>query len=219
VGDVACQHQLPGWRLHFCLLRRNPGFHPDTLRLAIGGTRAVFHGRLAGRGPDELPAVRAVRKLLALDGAAPAGATAVETLARRLVDGEEFPRGDPAEDLCRVLMLQTLVPWSVADFGRLRLPLRFRRGRRGETLCLPEGNLDVADWPVLEDAGRIVGSPASDRPVDPLDDADRVLLTCFQPGDLAAEVAASVHLARYVLMTLAFRFIEERAVSHRPAAA
>ena len=46
---IGCINESPGWRLHFCHLRAEPGRHDGALRLAIGGTLATFHGRFADR--------------------------------------------------------------------------------------------------------------------------------------------------------------------------
>ncbi len=210
---IECANELPGWRLHFCRLRAQPGYHDGSLRLAIGGTLATFHGRFADRTLLEDPVVRCVRQLLASAGIDPARRPPPsEVLAQRILAGGEFWRRTPAEDLCSLLMLKTLVPWSVADYSRIRPPLRFRLGRDGESCWADEAEVAVTGWPVLVDAVQVVGSPLAGAVLDPAGDSDEFLLTCFQPAEVAESVAAKVHLARFVVMTWAFRFVEEKAV-------
>lgn len=210
---IECTNDLPGWRLHFCRLRAEPGRYDGALRLAIGGTLATFHGRFADRALLGDPVVRCVRQLLALTGIDPdRRPPPSETLAQRILAGGEFSRRSAAEDLCDLLMLKTLVPWSVTDYSRVRPPLRFRLGRDGESYRTEEGEIAVTGWPVLVDADRVVGSPLAGAVLDPAGDPDEILLTCFQPAEVAESVAAKVHLARFVVMTWAFRFVEERVV-------
>jgi len=210
---IECINEIPGWRLHFCRLRAEPGRHDGALRLAIGGTLATFHGRFTDRKLLEDRVVWCVRELLASAGIDPhRRPPASEILAQRILAGEEFSRRSAAEDLCGLLMLKTLVPWSVADYSRIQLPLRFRLGREGESCRVEQEEVAVTGWPVLADADRVLGSPLADAVLDPAGDPDEVLLTCFQPAEVAESVAAKVHLARFVVMTWAFRFVEERVV-------
>jgi hypothetical protein len=68
---IGCINESPGWRLHSCHLRAEPGRHDGVLRLAIGGTLATFHGRFADRKLLEDRVVWCVRELLALAGIDP----------------------------------------------------------------------------------------------------------------------------------------------------
>ncbi len=211
---LECINELSGWRLHFCRLRAEPGSHDGALRLAIGGTLATFHGRFVGRALQEDRVVRSVRQLLTSLGVDPDRYPPTsEILAERVLAGREFPRRDAADDLCQLLMLKTLVPWSVADYSRVGSPLCFRLGRAGECYRGGQGEMAVTGWPVLVDPVRVVGSPLAGAVLDPAGDPDEILLTCFQPAEVAESVAAKVHLARFVVMTWAFRFVEERVVS------
>ena len=211
--SIECESEVPGWRLHFCRLLAEPGHHEGTLRLAIGGTLAAFHGRFAEHTVEADPIVQSVRQLIARTGVDPKEhPPASEWLAERLLDGEEFPRSSPSGDLCRLLTLKTLVPWMVADCSGIRPPLRFRLGRQGETGRFGATDLPVEGWPLLLDAAGILGSPLGIGVPDPADDAEEVLLACFQPAEMAEIVAAKAQLARFMLVTWAFRFLEERAV-------
>ncbi|MFH1177351.1 MAG: hypothetical protein V1750_08080 [Acidobacteriota bacterium] len=184
------------------------------MRLAIGGTLATFHGRFARAPLLEDRVVQSVRRRLEAVGIDPeVHPPSSEVLAQSLLQGDSFPRRSEADDLCHLLALKTLVPWSVADCSRLHPPLSFRLGREGESLQVAGQEVAVAGWPVLADARQVVASPLLDEGAALPAEADEVLLTCFQPADVAEVVAAKVHLARFVVMTWAFRFVEERAVA------
>ncbi len=211
--SLECANELAGWRLHFCRLRTEPGCHDGTMRLAIGGTMATFHGRFAQQPLVDDRVVKAMRHLLVEGGIDPdMTPPASEALARRILGGGEFPRRSEPEDLAGLLMLKTLVPWSVTVSSKIRQPLRFRLGRADETLRSGADVRPVPGWPVLEDAERIVASPLMESRLDHADEVDEILLTCYQPAEMAEAVAAKVHLARFVVMTWAFRFLEERSV-------
>ncbi|MEW6363770.1 MAG: hypothetical protein AB1714_03925 [Acidobacteriota bacterium] len=183
------------------------------MRLAIGGTMATFHGRFARQSFADDRVVMAMRRLLSKSGIDPEKTPpASETLAQRILDGEEFPRRSEPDDLAGLLMLKTLVPWSVTASSRVRQPLRFRLGRAGETLRSGEDVRPVLGWPVLEDAEQIVASPLMESHLEHAGEADEILLACYQPAEMADVVAAKVHLARFVVMTWAFRFLEEKTV-------
>ncbi len=213
MGLIQCTNELSGWRLHFCRLRSEPGNHDGVLRLAIGGALATFHGRFAAKALGDDPVVKSVRRLLAatvpdVSHEPPSS----EALAKRILAGTEFPRRSAPEDLCRLLILKTLAPWSVADCAQTSPPYTFRVGRMGERYRLGDRTLDVQGWPVLVDAGHFVGSPLCGTACDVPDEVDEVLLICYHPEEVAEFVNPAAQLARLVVMTSAFRFLEEKAV-------
>jgi len=158
-----------------------------------------LRGRHAGRAPAEIEALRPARELYRAFGIDPTKTRpSSESLLRRVLQSKPLPRVSNAVDLCTVLSLRFLLPLGLYDAGRIRGPVRVRRGASGESYAgIRKGDVHLEGKPVLADAEGAFGNPTSDSARTCVDGETRELLLVvfapfgFDPGLLAAHARAA----------------------------
>ena len=142
---------------------------PEELALQAYLVRGRFQSETVESAPtppsiDE--AVKsAVRSLLRWGGHKPSGRgrPASESLAKAVEEGR-WPTITPLVDCCNLLSLQSGLPISVLDAGKLQAPLEVRVGRPEEEYVFnPSGQvLSLKGLPLVADASGPTGSPVKD---------------------------------------------------------
>ncbi len=209
-------NKVPGWRLHLAHLGLAAGDHDPVLDVARRGSLATLRRRFPDGDLGSDATIVTVREALRAGGSPwdPPRSSA-ERILDRVLDGGSLETGHPALQLRDILVLRTLLPWTVIDAESLLFPLVFRRGEKGETAQVDGAAISLQGLPMLTHAGGAAGTPCAPLGDETItDDTTQVVLVCYTPLSIAREYTARTELARLVWMTWAFQFIMERA--YRP---
>jgi len=130
-----------------------------------------------------------------------------EALLRRVLRGGSFPTINNVVDACNLASLETLIPVSVFDLGKIRGDLRLRKARPNEVFISLDGTerLLVGDEVVLaDDSGNILNLyPHRDSKVASVDMSTKSVLVIAYgaPGIPQSLVRGAVEKSlRYLMM-------------------
>ncbi len=107
-----------------------------------------------------------------------------EALLRRVVQGKGVYQISNIVDVCNLCSIETGWPYGLYDTSRIRPPITFRHGARGESYeRVGKEMWHVEGRPVLVDAEGPFGSPISDSTRSMVTESTRdVLMTIYAPS-------------------------------------
>jgi DNA/RNA-binding domain of Phe-tRNA-synthetase-like protein len=134
------------------------------LKAMIEDLAEKMAGQYKDRPPSEIPTVKAVRTIFHKTGVDPTRyRPSSEALLRRIVKGKGLYFINSVVDVVNYLSLKTLLPMGVFDADRVKPPVEFRAGRKGETYQgVGRDVLNLEGFPLLADAEGPFGSSVSD---------------------------------------------------------
>ena len=130
----------------------------------MNGAGAALASAHAGQAPGAIAGLAPARDLYRAFGIDPTHTRpSSEALLRRVLQGKGLPRILNAVDLSNLCSLRFLLPIGLYDAGRVRGPVRLRRGRAGESYPgIRKDEAHLEGRPVLADEDGPFGNPTSD---------------------------------------------------------
>jgi DNA/RNA-binding domain of Phe-tRNA-synthetase-like protein len=152
---------------------------------------ATLRERFAGRSPSEIEPLAWARDLYKAFGIDPTRTRpSSEALLRRILKNKPLPRILNAVDLCNLCSLQFLLPLGLYDAGKIRSPVRLRRGNPGEAYeGIRKDVVHLEGRLVLADRDGAFGNPTSDSSRTSVDPETTALwMVIFAPSSYSSEL-------------------------------
>lgn len=210
-----CLIDLPGWKLHFALMKFRKEREMGTVMQTAGKGAYARLKKLMPEGSEaENPTIVKYRNEIAglCPGPIKQGLCS-ESMLRDILK-RQSPMWDCLSwDFLSLLTIHTLAPWGLFDAANFTYPLVFRNGEKGEIITGSCGEVDCEGLPILADSKVLLGSPFVYPKNENPENIENPAFVCFMPATLARKINPKSHVGRINWTTWAYEFEIERAVT------